>query len=57
VTPFIPKLKFIDTHANPDTQYDNLVPDVGIYTINNQPQGNAKTDLMDLYQIQNWGYI
>jgi len=51
VTPFAPKLKFIDTHANPDTQRDKLAPDIGIYSINDQPQGDAKTDFskMDLF--------
>ncbi|KAF8224713.1 hypothetical protein L208DRAFT_1409789, partial [Tricholoma matsutake] len=51
VTPFAPKLKFIDTHANPDTQRDKLAPDISIYPINDQPQGDAKTDFskMDLF--------
>ncbi|KAF8234088.1 hypothetical protein L208DRAFT_1394550, partial [Tricholoma matsutake] len=51
VTPFAPKLKFIDTHANPDTQRDKLAPDISIYPINDQPQGDAKTDFskMELF--------
>ena len=51
VTPFAPKLKFIDIHANPDTQPDKLAPDIGIYPINDQSQGDSKTDFskMDLF--------
>jgi hypothetical protein len=51
VTPFAPNLKFIDTHSNPDTECDKLAPDVGIYPIDDQPQGNTKTDFskMDLF--------
>jgi hypothetical protein len=51
VTPFAPKLKFIDTHANPDTQCDNLAPDVGVYAIDDRPQRDAKADFskMDLF--------
>ena len=51
MTPFTPKLKFIDTHASPDTQRDKLSPDIGVYPINDQPQGDAKTDFskMDLF--------
>ena len=44
MTPFAPNQKFIDTHANPDTQRDNLAPDISIYPINDQPQGDTKTD-------------
>jgi len=44
VTPFTPTLKFIDTHANPDTKCDNLVPDISIYAIDDQLQGDAKTN-------------
>ncbi|KIM74915.1 hypothetical protein PILCRDRAFT_827745 [Piloderma croceum F 1598] len=48
---FAPSLKFVDTHANPDTQHDKLAPDIGIYPIDDQPQGGAKTDFsrMDLF--------
>jgi hypothetical protein len=44
-------LKFIDTHANPDTECDKLAPDIGVYPIDDQPQGDAKTDFskMDLF--------
>jgi hypothetical protein len=44
-------LKFIDTHANPVTKCDKLAPDIGVYTIDDQPQGDAKTDFskMDLF--------
>jgi len=51
VTPFAPKLRLIDTHANPDTECDKLAPDVGIYPIHDQPQGDTKTDFskMDLF--------
>ena len=51
MTPFAPKLKFIDTHANPDTQRDKLAPDVSVYPINDQPQGDAQTDFskMELF--------
>ena len=44
-------MKFIDTHSNPDTECDKLAPDVGIYPIDDQPQGNTKTDFskMDLF--------
>jgi hypothetical protein len=44
MTAFAPNLKFIDTHSNPDTQCDKLAPDVGVYPIDDQPQGDAKTD-------------
>ena len=44
MTPFTPNQKFINTHANPDTQRDKLAPDISIYPINDQPQGDAKTD-------------
>jgi hypothetical protein len=48
---FAPTLKFVDTHANPDTQRDNLAPDIGVYPIDDRPQGGAKTDFsrMDLF--------
>jgi hypothetical protein len=38
-------------HANPDTQRDKLAPDISIYSINDQPQGDAKTDFskMELF--------
>jgi len=51
VTPFAPKLRLIDTHANPDTECDKLAPDVGVYPIHDQPQGDTKTDFskMDLF--------
>jgi hypothetical protein len=51
VTPFAPKLKFIDTHSNTDTQQDQLTPDISIYSTNDQPQGNDKTDFskMELF--------
>jgi hypothetical protein len=51
VTPFAPKLKFIDAHANPDTERDKLAPDIGVYSINDEPQGNTKTDFskMELF--------
>src|SRR5882762_5845650 len=46
-----PNLKFIDTYANPDTECDKLAPDVGVYPIDDQPQGDGKTDFskMDLF--------
>jgi hypothetical protein len=45
---FAPSLKFVDTHANPDTQCDTLAPDIAIYP---KPQGGTKTDFsrMDLF--------
>jgi hypothetical protein len=51
VTAFAPNLKFIDTHSNPDTECDKLAPDVGVYPIDNQPQGDTKTDFskMELF--------
>jgi len=44
-------LKFIDTHADPDTECDKLAPDIGVYPIDDQPQRDAKTDFskMDLF--------
>jgi hypothetical protein len=44
-------LNFINTHTNPDTQCDKLAPDIGVYPINYQPQGDPKTDFstMDLF--------
>jgi hypothetical protein len=51
VTAFAPNLKFIDTHSNPDTECDKLAPDFGVYPIDDQPQGDTKTDFskMDLF--------
>jgi len=51
VTAFAPNLKFIDTHSNPDTECDKFAPDVGVYPIDDQPQGDTKTDFskMDLF--------
>jgi hypothetical protein len=48
---FAPSLKFVDTHANPDTHRDTLAPDIDVYLITYQPQGGAKTDFsrMDLF--------
>ena len=43
-TTFAPELVFIDTHANPDTQRDNLVPDISLYADNNVSNGDSKTD-------------
>jgi hypothetical protein len=41
---FAPSLKFVDTHANPDTQRDTLAPDIAVYPIADQSQGDAKTE-------------
>ena len=38
-------MKFIDTHTNPDTQRDNLAPDISVYALDDIPQGDAKTEL------------
>ena len=41
----------IDTHANPDTQRDNLAPDISVYAEDNVPDADAKTDFskMELF--------
>ena len=48
---FTPDLKLVDTHAYRDTKRDKLAPDLSIYPIKNQPEGDAKTDFskMDLF--------
>jgi hypothetical protein len=45
------KLVHVDTHANPDTQWDNLAPDISIYADDNVPDADAKTDFskMELF--------
>jgi hypothetical protein len=42
---------FIDTHANPDTQRDNLAPDISVYADDNVPIAEVKTDFskMELF--------
>ena len=41
----------VDTHANPDAQRDNLAPDVSVYTADNIPGADTKTDFskMELF--------
>ena len=34
----------IHTHANQDTQRDNLAPDISVYVDGNVPDADAKTD-------------
>src|ERR1700691_1540339 len=45
------KLVLVDTHANPDTQWDNLAPDISVYADDNVPDADAKTDFskMELF--------
>jgi hypothetical protein len=45
------KLVLVDTHANPDAQQDNLVPDISVYTADNVPDNNTKTSFskMELF--------
>ena len=38
------KLVRVDTHANPDAQQDNLMPDISVYMDVNVPDADAKTD-------------
>ena len=49
MTPFARKLKLVDTHVNPDTQRDKLAPDLSIYPIDDQPEGDAKTDFSKMH--------
>jgi hypothetical protein len=51
VTAFVDKLVLVDTHANPDAQRDNLVPDISVYVADNVPEADAKTDFskMELF--------
>ena len=42
------KLVLVDTHANPDTQRDNFVPDISVYTPDNVPDADAKTDFFKM---------
>jgi len=51
VAGFAPSLKFVDAHAIPDTLRDKLTPDICVYPLSDQPQGDAKTDFsrMDLF--------
>ena len=37
----------IDTHANPDTQRDNLAPDISVYADDNVPDADAKMEYYD----------
>ena len=45
------KLVLVDTHANPDPQRDNLAPDISVYTHDNVPAVDTKTDfsMMELF--------
>jgi hypothetical protein len=45
------KLVLVHTHANPDAQRDNLVPDISVYAADNVPDADAKTDFsrMELF--------
>jgi hypothetical protein len=47
----VDKLVLVDTHANPDTQRDNLAPDISLYAADNFPDADTKTDLskMELF--------
>jgi hypothetical protein len=47
----VDKLVHVDTHANPDTQWDNLAPDISVYADDNVPDADAKTDFskMELF--------
>jgi hypothetical protein len=47
----VDKLVLIDTRANPDTQQDNLAPDISVYATDNIPDANAKTNFskMELF--------
>jgi hypothetical protein len=47
----VDKLVFVDTHANPDAQRDNLAPDISVYVADNIPDADAKTDVskMELF--------
>ena len=44
-------LVLVDTHANGNTLRDNLAPDISVYTANNVPDADAKTDFskMELF--------
>jgi hypothetical protein len=50
-TAFMDKLVLVDSHANPDTQRDNLVPDISVYAADDVPDTNTKTDFskMELF--------
>jgi hypothetical protein len=47
----VKKLVLVDTHANPDTQRDNLAPVISAYTDDNVPDADAETDFsrMELF--------
>jgi hypothetical protein len=51
VKAFTDKLILMDTHANPDPQRDNLVPDISVHANNNVPATNTKMHLsmMELF--------
>jgi hypothetical protein len=34
----------VDSHANPDAQWDNLAPDISVYAPDNVPDTDAKTN-------------
>ena len=41
----------VDTHSNLDAQRDHLAPDISVYSADNVPDNNAKTDFskMELF--------
>jgi hypothetical protein len=41
-------LVLVDTHANPDTQRDNLAPDISVYADDNVPDADAKMDFFKM---------
>jgi hypothetical protein len=47
----VDKLVLVDTHANPDTQRDNLAPDISVCAADDVPDATAKTDFskMELF--------
>jgi hypothetical protein len=41
-------LVLVDTHANTDTQRDNLAPDISVYADDNVPDADAKMDFFKM---------
>jgi hypothetical protein len=44
----VDKLVLVDTHANPEAQWDNLAPDISVYAADTVPDADAKTDCSEM---------
>jgi hypothetical protein len=44
----VDKLVLVDIHANPDAHRDNLAPEISLYTADNVPDADTKTDFSQM---------